>query len=151
VPAACTAPRWRPNTALAAVFFAGFGKNFLRPGFTSTLRSLGRVFLAPTALDRGGSAGNHDEVAGPEGSVPVMGDAVVCGLLAAIREGDLNALLVLADVMEERGDPRADELRRLQERLYDLWLFAPFSFRHYGIAGRLAQSLFPEHAEQWGE
>ena len=80
-----------------------------------------------------------------------MVDAVVCGLLMAIREGDLNALLVLADVMEERGDPRADELRRLHERLYDLWVFAPFSFRHFGIAGRLTRSLFPEHPELWGD
>jgi hypothetical protein len=73
-----------------------------------------------------------------------MIDPVLAGLLAAAAEGDLNAVLMLSDYLEEHGDPRADELRRVYGQLYDDWLFAPLSFRHFEVARVTVRRLFPE-------
>jgi hypothetical protein len=73
-----------------------------------------------------------------------MTDPILSGLLTAVAAGDLNALLMLSDCLEERDDPRTDEVRRLYRRLYDDWMYAPKAFRHYEIAKHRVLRLFPE-------
>jgi len=74
-----------------------------------------------------------------------MNDPVISGLLTAVADGDLSALLMLTDYLEEHGDPRAARLRRLYDRLHDDAVFAPLSFRHFGVARKQVLPLFPEY------
>lgn len=76
-----------------------------------------------------------------------MIDPVMQGLLGAVAEGDLNALLMLTDYLEERGDPRSSITRKLFDRLNDDAVFAPQSFRFLGIARETILPLFPEYRE----
>jgi hypothetical protein len=72
-------------------------------------------------------------------------DPVLTGLLMAVADGDLEAVLVLSDWLEDRGDPRAAPVRQLYVKLYDTWVFAPLSFRFYRVGRQLVWPLFPEH------
>jgi hypothetical protein len=72
-------------------------------------------------------------------------DPALTGLLTAVAEGDLDAVLVLGDWLEERGDPRGERVRRLYVLLYDYWMYAPLSFRVQGVARQAVWPLFPEH------
>jgi hypothetical protein len=74
-----------------------------------------------------------------------MIDPALHSLLASIQGNDLDALLVLSDFLEERGDPRAQEMRQLYITLRDDWLFAPYSFRHFNVASQCILPLFPEY------
>jgi hypothetical protein len=65
-------------------------------------------------------------------------------LLASATDNDLDALLILADYLEERGDERAQELRRLYDQLYDDFLFAPQAFRAFNLARDHIRPLFEE-------
>jgi uncharacterized protein (TIGR02996 family) len=79
-----------------------------------------------------------------------VSDPALTGLLTAVAEGDLDAVLVLSDWLEERGDPRAEGVRRLHVLLYDYWLYAPLSFRVQRVARQEVWPLFPEHREPEG-
>jgi hypothetical protein len=72
-------------------------------------------------------------------------DANVAGLLSAIAAGDLEAVLILCDLLEERGDPRSSQLRALYNELHDDWVYAPFSFRHLGVLRHRVLPWFPEY------
>jgi hypothetical protein len=74
-----------------------------------------------------------------------MSDLVLSGLLAAVADGDLEAVLILCDYLEERSDPRVDQLRKIYPVLYDEWMYAPLAFRHYSVPGQYILPLFPEH------
>ena len=74
-----------------------------------------------------------------------MIDPTLASLLATVSDHDVDALLVLADFLEERGDERAAELRRRHARLYDHWLFAPQAFRHFNLMSDHVLDLFPEY------
>ncbi len=76
-----------------------------------------------------------------------MNDADLTGLLASIAEGDLDAVPILCDLLEDRGDPRAERLRRLYVKLYEDRVFAPFAFRHLGVTRREVLPLFPEYED----
>jgi hypothetical protein len=76
-----------------------------------------------------------------------MTDPTLTGLLARVAEGDLDALLMLTDFLEERGDPRAERVRALYERLHDDAVFAPYSFRFLGVAREEVLPFFPEYEE----
>jgi hypothetical protein len=76
-----------------------------------------------------------------------VNDDNLAGLLNAVGEGDLEAVLILCDLLEEQGDPRLEELRKVYAFLYDLWMFAPFSFRHFKVARNRVLPLFPEYGE----
>lgn len=65
-------------------------------------------------------------------------------LIASVTDNDLDALLILADFLEERGDPRAAELRRLHVRLYDDMLFAPLAFQTFNLARDCIRPFFEE-------
>lgn len=73
-----------------------------------------------------------------------MTDPALSNLLRSLEEDDLDAVLVLADFLEERGDPRADQVRKVYLSLYDEWMFAPFSFRHFKLIREGIYPLFPE-------
>jgi hypothetical protein len=77
-----------------------------------------------------------------------MSDSALAGLLAAVADGDLEAVLILCDFLEDRGDPRADQVRRLYPLLYDEWMYAPLAFRHFSVPGQHILPLFPEHQAQ---
>jgi uncharacterized protein (TIGR02996 family) len=68
----------------------------------------------------------------------------LASLIASASDNDLDALLVLADFLEERGDERAGELRRLHGQLYDDLLFAPLAFRHFNLARDYILPFFAE-------
>jgi uncharacterized protein (TIGR02996 family) len=74
-----------------------------------------------------------------------MNDDGYAELLAAASEGDLDALLVLADFLEERGDERATVVRGIHQSLYDLWMFAPLAFQHFRITARRLDHVFSCH------
>jgi hypothetical protein len=74
-----------------------------------------------------------------------MKDADIEGLLTAIAEGDLDAVPILCDLLEERGDARAERLRALYVTLYDDWVWAPRAFRHLQATRRAVLPLFPEY------
>jgi hypothetical protein len=75
-----------------------------------------------------------------------MSEPALSGLLEAVAVGDLDALLILADYLEEHQDPRAVPVRRLHGKLYDDWMFAPGAFQHHQVAKASILELFPEHA-----
>jgi hypothetical protein len=68
-------------------------------------------------------------------------------LLGGIAAGDLDAVLVLCDLLEELGDPRAGRLRALYVTLCEDRVFAPLAFQHYNVTRRVVLPLFPEYAE----
>jgi uncharacterized protein (TIGR02996 family) len=74
-----------------------------------------------------------------------MTDTPLTQLLATVTDHDVDALLVLADFLEERGDERSAELRRRHAVLYDHWLFAPLAFRHFNLLNDYVLDLFPEY------
>jgi hypothetical protein len=74
-----------------------------------------------------------------------MSDPALPGLLHSAADGDLDAVLILADLLEERQDERAGPLRRLHVKLYDDLLFAPTAFKHHQVAKKALAELFPEH------
>ena len=74
--------------------------------------------------------------------------SALCGLLAAVADGDLEAVLILCDYLEDQGDPRADRVRKLYALLYDEWMFAPLAFRVLSVPGQHIMPLFPEHQEE---
>jgi hypothetical protein len=74
-----------------------------------------------------------------------MRDANLFGLLAAIAGGDLEAVPVLGDLLEEQDDPRAGPLRDVYIELYEDRLFAPFCFQHFNLPRRKVLPLFPEY------
>jgi hypothetical protein len=69
------------------------------------------------------------------------------GLLAGIAAGDLESVAVLCDLLEERGDPRAERLRRLYVTLREDRIFAPFAFAHFNLPRSQVLPLFPEFDE----
>lgn len=71
-------------------------------------------------------------------------DPSLASLIASVSDNDLDALLILADFLEERGDPRSEELRRMHGRLYDDLLFAPLAFRHFNLARDYILPFFEE-------
>jgi hypothetical protein len=71
-------------------------------------------------------------------------DPLLESLLAAASGNDLDTVLVLADLLEERGDPRAADLRRLYGQLYDDMLFAPLAFRHFNVIRDVLRPFFGE-------
>ncbi len=77
-----------------------------------------------------------------------MNDPDLAGLLASIAAGDLDAVPILCDLLEDRGDPRAERLRRVYVTLYEDWVYAPFAFRHFGVTRQVVLPLFPEYQEQ---
>ncbi len=76
-----------------------------------------------------------------------MTDPDLAGLLAGIAEGDLDAVPVLCDLLEDRGDSRAARLRRLYVALCEDRVFAPFSFQHFNVTRHRVLPLFPEYPE----
>lgn len=74
-----------------------------------------------------------------------MFDPTLAGLLATVADGDLDALLMLTDYLEEHGDPRAARVRGMYEALHDDAVFAPYSYRHFEVARRSVLPLFPEY------
>jgi hypothetical protein len=70
----------------------------------------------------------------------------VAGLLAGIAEGDLDAVPILCDLLEERGDARAVRLRSLYVTLCEDRVFAPVAFRHYNVTRLAVLPMFPEYA-----
>jgi hypothetical protein len=79
-----------------------------------------------------------------------MTDPVLKGLLSTVADGDLNALLMLTDYLEEIGHPEADRVRRLYQGLHDDFVYAPLSFRYFGVAREQVLPLFPEYEEGSG-
>jgi hypothetical protein len=77
-----------------------------------------------------------------------MTDPIFTGLLKAAADGDLNAVLMLSDHLEEHGDPRAEAVRRLHGLLYDDWMFAPLAFRHFEVTRETIRRLFPEFTNE---
>lgn len=71
----------------------------------------------------------------------------LCGLLDACFDGDLEALLVLSDYLEDSGDARAPLVRTLYERLWGEWVFAPRAFAYHEVA---RQTLVPRFTEYRG-
>jgi hypothetical protein len=76
-----------------------------------------------------------------------MSDTALVGLLEGVAGGDLDAVLVLADFLEERQDPRAGAVRKLYGKLYDDWMFAPLAFQFHQVARKAVLELFPELPE----
>ncbi|HYT87696.1 MAG TPA: hypothetical protein VEL76_03155 [Gemmataceae bacterium] len=74
-----------------------------------------------------------------------MKDADIEGLLAAIAAGDLDAVPILCDLLEERGDARAERLRRLYVTLWDDFVYAPVTFRLHNVTRQRVLPLFPEY------
>jgi hypothetical protein len=72
------------------------------------------------------------------------------GLLSSVADGDLEAVPFLCDLLEERGDPRAEPLRRLYVTLRELWVFAPLAFRYRQVTRHRVLPLFPEYIEGEG-
>lgn len=73
-----------------------------------------------------------------------MIDPELAALLATLDDNDLGSLLILSDFLEERGDPRAGQLRRIYHSLYDDWHFAPGAYKHFQLTRRYIRPLFPE-------
>lgn len=73
-----------------------------------------------------------------------MIDSELAALLATLDDNDIGSLLILGDFLEERGDPRAQDLRELYRELYDDWHFAPLAFQHFQLTRRYIRPLFPE-------
>lgn len=76
-----------------------------------------------------------------------VNDADLQGLLTSIAAGDLDAVPILCDLLEDRGDPRAERLRAIATILYEDWRFAPFAFRHFNVTRQRVLPLFPEYLE----
>ena len=77
-------------------------------------------------------------------------DADLTGLLSSVADGDLEAVPFLCDLLEERGDPRVQPLRRLYVTLRELCVFAPLAFRTFRVTRRQVLPLFPEYSEDEG-
>jgi hypothetical protein len=75
-----------------------------------------------------------------------VNDTDLAGLLAGVAAGDLDAVPILCDLLEERGDPRAERLRRLYVTLQEDRLYAPLAFRQFQVVRRTVLPLFPEYA-----
>lgn len=73
-----------------------------------------------------------------------MIDPELAAMLATLDDNDLGSLLILGDFLEERGDPRAGQLRDLYHSLYDDWHFAPLAYEHFQLTRRYILPLFPE-------
>ena len=77
-----------------------------------------------------------------------MNDDDLRGLLASIAEGELESVPILCDLLEELGDSRAGQVRRLYVRLREDWLFAPFAFQFFNVTRNDVLPLFPEYDEE---
>jgi hypothetical protein len=74
-----------------------------------------------------------------------MNRSDLAGLLDGVAEGDLDAVPILCDLLEELGDQRAARLRALYVTLCDDRVFAPLSFRIFKVTRRVVLPLFPEY------